>query len=241
MTAPELQSSKFVATMRNAAMRVFGADAIGRIWWRIRGRERGHLYGDRRARFEFMYRTGFWVQREAGPLSGWGSSLDATHSIRTELPKLLQKLSARSLLDLGCGDFTWMREIDLPCPYVGVDIVPGLIADLQREFANAQRKFLTLDACEEPLPKADVVLCREVLFHLSFADMQRLFANVKTTGARYFIATTNPSVATNLDIPSGEHSDRNMAIPPLSLGEPEVSLWDGALAEGRVLGVWKLR
>lgn len=229
------------AQLRNLAMSVAGPDLVGRLWWRIRGRGREHIRGDRRARFEYMYKSGYWLQgAKEGPLSGWGSSLDATKSIREELPSVLRELGASSLLDLDCGDFTWMKEIELPCPYIGVDIVPALIADNQQRFGSGERKFLVLDACESALPKADVVLCREVLFHLSFRDMQKLFANVKASGARYFIATTNPKCAINLDIPSGEHSDRNLAIAPLNLGPPDRTLWDGALAEERVLGVWKL-
>jgi SAM-dependent methyltransferase len=239
-TAEQSRSRKMTAVLRNAAMRIAGPDMIGRLWWRLRGRSSDHLRGDRKSRFEYMYRTGYWVQGQDGPLSGWGSSLEATRTIRDELPKLLVELGAKRLLDLGCGDFTWMRQVDLPCPYVGVDIVPEVIAANQREFGNETREFLVLDACEQALPAADVILCREVLFHLSFRDMEKLFANVRRSGARYFIATTNMSVSINLDIPSGEHSDRNLSIAPLNLGPPERTLWDGAVAQ-RVLGVWKLQ
>ena len=232
---------RLAASLRNAVMRIVGPDMVARIWWRFRGRDSDHFFGDRKRRFEYMYETGYWVRGQNGPLSGWGSSLEATGAIREELPKLLQSLDARSLLDLGCGDFTWMKEVKLPCPYIGVDIVPQVIADNEAKFRNPQRHFLVLDACEEELPPADIVLCREVLFHLSFDDMERMFANVKRSGARYFIATTNVDVEINLDIPSGEHSDRNLELEPLRLPKPEHALWDGALAEGRVLGVWKIR
>ena len=232
---------RLAASLRNTAMRIVGPDRVARIWWRFRGRESDHFTGDRKRRFEYMYETGYWVRGEDGPLSGWGSSLEATGSIRQELPKLLQTLQAQSLLDLGCGDFTWMKTVELPCPYIGVDIVPQVIGENEAKFADDQRSFIVLDACEEELPPADVVLCREVLFHLSFEDMEKMFANVKRCGARYFIATTNVDVRINLDIPSGEHSDRNLELEPLRLPKPEHALWDGALAEGRVLGVWKIR
>jgi SAM-dependent methyltransferase len=225
------------ATVQNLFARMFGPDLVGRLWWRIRGRPAEHLRGDRRRRFEYAYASRYWVGgRDDGPPSGWGSSLEATG-----LPRLLKELRATSLLDIGCGDFTWMQELELPCRYIGADIVPALIAEHRQRFAGPSREFIVLDACEEPLPAADIVLCREVLFHLCFADMCKLVDHVRASGARYLLATTNPNVAVNVDIPTGEHSDRNLAIAPLKLGKPERALADDAVAAGRVLGVWRLR
>src|SRR4051794_3921234 len=117
MSSTERSSSTtLTASLRNIAMRFVGADAVGRLWWRLRGRSTNHLVGNRKNRFEYMYRSGFWVQGKDCPLSGLGSTLEATHSIRNELPNLLRDISTQSLLDVGCGDFTWMKEVDLPCP-----------------------------------------------------------------------------------------------------------------------------
>ena len=229
------------ARLRNALMRILGPDAVARVWWRLRGRETDHFRGDLKQRFSFMYDTGFWVGGDSsGPLSGWGSSVESTKALRDELPALLREIRATSLIDIGCGDFTWMKLIDLPCSYVGIDIVPSVIEHNAQQFARADRSFAVTDACSEPVPTADVALCREVLFHLSFADSLRLMANVSASGARYLLATTNPHVALNLDIPSGEHSDRNLELAPLNLGPPDRTLWDGAVAKDRVLGLWKL-
>lgn len=131
--------------------------------------------------------------------------------------------------------------VDLPCRYIGIDIVPSVIERNMRQFGRPDRSFAVVDACSEDIPDADVVLCREVLFHLSFADSLRLMVNVRASGARYPLATTNPHIGVNLDIPSGEHSDRNLEIGPLKLGPPQQSIWDGAITKDRVLGLWKLR
>jgi hypothetical protein len=41
---------------------------------------------------------------------------------------VLHDLGAQSLLDAGCGDFNWMRTVDLPgIKYIGVDVVSDLI------------------------------------------------------------------------------------------------------------------
>ena len=79
-------------------------------------------------RFSAIYRNRVWIQgRSAGSLSGYGSELENTETLRQRLTELLNSLEAQSLLDIGCGDFTWMKEIAFPHKYIGVDIVPELI------------------------------------------------------------------------------------------------------------------
>ena len=45
--------------------------------------------------------------------SGPGSSLVQTATIRRDIPALLASLGIRSFLDAPCGDFNWMRHVDL--------------------------------------------------------------------------------------------------------------------------------
>src|SRR5207302_8241115 len=62
-------------------------------------------------RFERIYSTNLWSDPETR--SGVGSSLDSTRALRAELPKAMRSLSARTLLDVPCGDFSWMQHVDL--------------------------------------------------------------------------------------------------------------------------------
>ena len=52
----------------------------------------------------------------------------------------------------------------------GIDIVEPLIVDNARRHATANRRFLCLDMTRADLPTADLILCRDGLVHLSFAD-----------------------------------------------------------------------
>src|SRR4051794_5727641 len=71
-------------------------------------------------RFERIYMTNLWSDPETR--SGVGSSLDSTRVLRAELPQALGKLEARVLLDVPCGDFTWMEHVDLSgIQYIGGD------------------------------------------------------------------------------------------------------------------------
>src|SRR5262245_53590370 len=101
--------------------------------------------------FQDVYRTGAWGRSESA--SGPGSGVIRTHSIRADLRALLAELEVRSLLDAGCGDFNWMKEADLAgCRYVGVDVVPELIARNRAQYAGALREFRAADITRDPLP-----------------------------------------------------------------------------------------
>lgn len=61
--------------------------------------------------FTMIYRRGVW--RDSESRSGSGSNMRATEAIRAELPRMLEALQIKSLLDVPCGDFNWMKEIKL--------------------------------------------------------------------------------------------------------------------------------
>ena len=150
---------------------------------RWRRRDRGlvtaHLDGATVVdRFREAYRSGAWVWNQGAGVSGPGSETTATRTMLEALPALLASLGCQTLLDVGCGDWNWMREVDLPCNYVGIDIVPEVI-EANRRHERPGITFEVGDAIHDRLPHADVVLCREVLFHLSFHDSLAALANIQ--------------------------------------------------------------
>src|SRR4051794_4328474 len=69
-------------------------------------------------RFERIYETNLWSDPESR--SGVGSALHSTRAVRAELPGALRELGTRVLLDVPCGDFTWMAYVDLSgIEYIG--------------------------------------------------------------------------------------------------------------------------
>ena len=56
--------------------------------------------------------TNGWQSPESK--SGGSSTLSATAAIRAALPRLLSDLGVAVLIDAPCGDFNWMRHVDLP-------------------------------------------------------------------------------------------------------------------------------
>jgi SAM-dependent methyltransferase len=207
-----------------------------------RGQDIGHLQAPDRARvFSYIYDRGLWRNGEShGSLSGVGSELQATDGLRSELSALLASLPARSILDVGCGDFTWMQHVDLfEMKYVGVDIVPTVMEANKKAFSSTSREFILLDAVTDRLPTCDVVLCREVLFHLSFADGQRLLENIRMSGALHVLLTSDTGTAFNADIKTGDFRILNLQKRPYRLPPPKAWIPDGAVSPTRGLALWR--
>ena len=74
--------------------------------------------------------------------------------------------------DLGCGDFNVGKQlVRYTQKYVAVDIVPNLIAHNTSIFREDRLEFHCLDLAEDDLPSGDCALLRQVLQHLSNAEI----------------------------------------------------------------------
>jgi hypothetical protein len=191
-------------------------------------------------RFVDIYDSGVWQTSPDTPLSGAGSAPAVAERLGAQLPSLVAELGATSFADVGCGDFVWMKDVDLGCPYLGLDIVPSVIAANQSRFGSDVRSFALCNAVSDPLPTAEIVLCREILFHLSFADARALLANVVRSKARWLLATTDPMTGFNADIESGDFRVINLCAAPFGFPEANRQLMDDALVPGRYVGVWDI-
>jgi SAM-dependent methyltransferase len=169
--------------------------------------------------FTQIHRRNLWGNEESR--SGVGSTHEFTEPLRRELPGLLRELSVRTLLDVGCGDFHWMNEVPLDgIDYIGAEIVDELVAELRQRYERPGRRFLCLDVSRDDLPRADLVLCRHCLIHLSNRNALRVLENIERSGARYLLATTFPSVKRNGNIVNGSWRPTNLERPPFGLPPP---------------------
>jgi hypothetical protein len=200
---------------------------------------------DLAARFERIVQTNLWGA--ATSASGLGSETAATAAIREALPSLLQRLEAGSLLDAPCGDAGWIMDCVQGLDYLGVDIVPSLIATNrvrpQRREINA--RFLVADITRDALPRADVIMCRDCLVHLSFDNIHRAVARFRESGARWLLTTTFPEWEVNSDCENGDWRALNMQRAPFGWPTP-VELINERCDEGdggwrdKSLGLWRI-
>ena len=122
--------------------------------------------------------------------SGVGSTMDATAEVRAQLPAICAEFGIKTLLDCPCGDMAWMRQVNLAgVAYTGADIMEELVRRHLRAFPG--RMFFGFNAITDALPRAyDLILCRDFLFHISNADIERVLANFRASGSRYLLTTT---------------------------------------------------
>lgn len=193
--------------------------------------------------FETIHKRRTWGTESS---SGGGSDLEQTESTRKMLPVLLKKVGARSMLDAPCGDFHWMSHIvaDLDS-YVGCDIVPELIERNSENYASDKVRFVSADITKDPLPRADVILCRDCMVHLSYADAFNSLRNLKRSGSTYLLATTYPGLLKrNWNIITGMWKPLDLQLAPYSFPEP-IELVNENSTETtdypqKSLGLWKL-
>lgn len=205
--------------------------------WKTRRLSRGE-------RFSRIFATNRWGDRES--VSGPGSSLANTDRLRQELPLLVEELGVTSLLDAPCGDANWISQVRLPVKeYHGVDIVPGVVElARQRRFPEdgCVRTFAVRDIVNDDLPRADLVLCRDTLIHLSNVDAVQAVQNFRRSGARYLLANIDLRLRRNRDIVTGNTRPVNPSIAPFDLGAPLKVIAGGKGLDGQQegLGLWDL-
>ena len=196
-------------------------------------------------RFQRIHDTNLWGAAES--VSGLGSEIDATATLRAGLPALLKRLGATSLLDAPCGDAGWIASVDLGVRVVGIDIVPDLIEALRARAARGEIKgdYHLADITADDLPSCDAILCRDCLVHLSFANIARAVQNFRRSGAAWLITTTFPEWQQNLDCEDGDWRALNFERAPFSWGAPVELINENCQEAGggwrdKSLGVWRL-
>jgi hypothetical protein len=168
--------------------------------------------------FRKIYFTNSWASDDSH--SGRGSDLVQTAEIREVLPGLLNELGVRSMLDLPCGDFHWMRMLELDVEYIGADVVSDLIGFNNLRYSNERRRFQILDILYDDIPKVDLVLCRDLLVHFSFIDAFNAIRNIKRSGSTYLLTTTFPKRTSHDDILTGHWRVLNLELPPFNFPKP---------------------
>lgn len=197
--------------------------------------------------FEDIYHSCKWGKRDSvsGSVSGSGSSRGRTTRLVQDLPNIMSRYGVRSVLDIPCGDFNWMRHVDLTgIDYTGADIVRDLV-ERNGQYKRSGIQFQQLDLLESSLPKVDLVFTRDCLVHLSFEQIRRALHNIALSGSRLLMTTTFPGRSRNYDIKTGGWRPLNLELAPFHLPYPILYLFEYSTeAQGRYadksMGLWEV-
>jgi hypothetical protein len=150
------------------------------------------------------------------------------------------------MLDAPCGDFYWMKQVDLSdLDYIGADIVMDLIRQ-NRRYQASNVRFRKLNLIDDRLPKVDLIFCRDCLVHLCFKDLFMALHNICRSGSTYLLTTTFKNPVHNDDIETGQWRPINLEIPPFSFPAPLRLINEGCTeADGifadKSLGLWQIQ
>lgn len=173
-----------------------------------------------------IYEQNLWGSHNTKFYSGEGSH--KPEIVTPYLEKVKAFLSSFttpiSILDLGCGDFNIGKQlVEFSKSYIAIDIVPSLIKYNQQKFVADNLTFLCKDIVTEPLPDSDCIILRQVLQHLSNAEVHQILK--KLAQFKYIILTEhlpNENFEPNKDIISGQgirlkkKSGINILAPPFN-------------------------
>ncbi|MDR1023729.1 MAG: class I SAM-dependent methyltransferase [Prevotellaceae bacterium] len=168
--------------------------------------------------FTDIYKLNFWNSEESK--SGTGSTIKATVMIRKHLPLIIERYAIRSMLDVPCGDYNWMRAVEKKCHYIGGDIVPELIENNQKLYASDNVQFKLIDIIKDTLPAVDLIFCKDCLQHLSYANVHKALWNFKSSNSKYLMVTSYSKTWLNHDIENGDYRPLNLRKSPFRLPKP---------------------
>jgi len=164
--------------------------------------------------FTEIYEKNLWKSTES--VSGMGSEIEYAKTISKELPVLLQKYKIQSILDIPCGDWNWMKNVDLcGASYIGADIVKPLIEENKTKYPSVD--FRALDLTSDDLPKVDLVFVRDCFGHLTNENVHKALDNIKRSGSKYLLATSFTRWTSNPDIEDGGWKCLNLLVEPFTL------------------------
>jgi hypothetical protein len=155
-----------------------------------------------------IYEKHLWGGIEFDFYSGEGS-----HNLKITSPYidavtgfLKSQNSSLTVCDLGCGDFNIGKHfVEYTHKYIGIDIVESLIERNKAIFKADNLEFHCLDISKDELPKADCVILRQVLQHLSNPEINNVIN--KLANYKYIILTEHVPLGDfepNKDIITGQ-------------------------------------
>jgi len=187
--------------------------------------------------FSKIYQQGAWGGSSDSKqpfYSGTGSHDTVTVDTYVKaLADFLQSIGQKpAVVDVGCGDFNVGSRIRAYCStYMATDVVPALIEYNRVKFAALVVDFQVLDITSERARAVDVIFIRQVLQHLSNAQILAAIANLQES-CRFLVVTEHlpaeASFQANLDKPAGPDirsyigSGVVLSLPPFNMAAKSV-------------------
>jgi hypothetical protein len=169
--------------------------------------------------FENIYSKKIWNNGDPSiPLSGPGSSLENSSNCSNLLNEFIYKNNCLSILDLGCGDLTWISKTtffnDTNITYTGIDIVENILESHSIKHPN--HTFICKDLVNfKDINFSSIIVIRDVIFHLKNTEILTIFENIKNKFNFILITSCNNRVNTDI-FDKWNFSEKNLHIAPFN-------------------------
>ena len=138
--------------------------------------------------FATIYASGAWGESDDFNSGDGSRDPGITVPYVKVVGEFLGRLSNVKAVDLGCGDFAVGSQLVPFCrEYVACDVVPDLVERNRIKFVNDRLSFKVLNLIEDELPEGDIVFLRQVLQHLSNADIAKVLPKLNVY--KYLVLT----------------------------------------------------
>ena len=194
--------------------------------------------------------------------SGPGSTLEETKLLREKIKDLIKEKNIKSVVDIPCGDFHWMKEIVFNFEsYIGGDIVEEAVKTNNEKYSNSKIKFINFDLINDEIPESDLLIVRDVIGHLPLDNGKKVIQNILNSKCKYLLSTTwakkindnwtkcNPSDVDreNEGVDYGRFYPVNLMSSPFNFPEADAYLEEDVRVDNfekgnrKVLALWDLQ
>ncbi len=181
------------------------------------------VQGDLQATFSAIYAGDVW---RGG--SGAGSHPNNVLLYAAYVQHLVRRPGVRRIVDLGCGDWQFSKHLDFGASeYLGVDIVPTVIERNAARYASARIRFVRTDITAFEIPACDLLLCKDVLQHLSNVHVGAVLARCRAAETALI---TNDFHAVNQDCADGGTRPLDPTALPFSFKAQPRLAFEGKVA-----------
>jgi len=193
--------------------------------------------------------------------SGPGSTLDETQKLREKIKSIVKDKNIKSVVDIPCGDFNWMKEIVFNFDsYIGGDIVEKAIEENNKRYSNSVIKFISFDIVNDEIPQGDLLIVRDIIGHFPIEDGIKIMNNILNSKCKYLLSTTwakkvgdkwipcekNDIHRENEGVDYGRFYPVNLMSEPFNLPNAEIYLEEDVVVDNfengnrKTLALWDL-
>lgn len=172
--------------------------------------------------FTQVYKHGIWGRDEDGRgFSGVGSTFQATTEYIPFLEEFIRTHDIKSIVDLGCGDWMFSQYVDWgDAQYLGIDTVKEVIERNQSRYSSSNVNFMHADILDIEIPEADLILCKDVMIHLTNEDIALLLEKMQRCKHCLITNDIDASTLSGTNYPisrGGNFRTVDLTIPPFEM------------------------